>query len=239
MFRMRLHRFYTTLSLQKSQSITLSDVGLLHQMRSVFRFHSGDTVILFNGDGNDYVSEIVSIDKSEAVFRVTHSSVNQWKPSVKLTLAVSMIKKDSFEWVVQKATELGASEIIPLISERSEKKGWNRERAEKIIIEACEQSGRSDVPTLGELTPLFDFIDREKRKIIVFHTSGSRFDLSPDPRSNLVVKEIVALVGPEGGWSEKEIEMFHEKNFSIMHLSTPVLRAETAAIAITSLILAK
>jgi len=222
------------LSLQEGQQITLSDIGLLHQMRSVFRFHLGDTVVLFNGDGYDYVSEIVSINKSEVVFRVTQGLVNQWKPCVKLTLAVSMIKKDNFEWIVQKATELGISEIIPLISDRSEKKGWNKERLEKILIEACEQSGRSDIPKIREIVNLSEFMVEEKRKILVFHTSGSRLNLDQEWG-----EEAVVLVGPEGGWSEKEIETFREKDFPIVHLPTPVLRAETAAIVITSLILVK
>lgn len=235
---MRLHRFYTREKLEKGQSITLSEVGLVHQMRSVFRFQPGDTVILFDGDGYDYVSEIVSIAKSEALLRVTQSTVNEWKPRIRLTLAVSMIKKDNFEWVVQKATELGVSEIIPLISERSEKKGWNKERAEKILIEACEQSGRSDMPLLGDLTTLSEFVDTEKRKVIAFHTEGTRFDLESKERSNLT-GEVVALIGPEGGWSEREVEMFHTKQYPVMKLPTPVLRAETAAIAISSIILIK
>jgi 16S rRNA (uracil1498-N3)-methyltransferase len=231
---MRLHRFYTKQKLEKGQDITLSDVGLVHQLRSVFRFQPGDSVILFDGDGYDYVSEIVSIARSEAVLHVTQQNENTVRPVMKLTLAVSMIKKDNFEWVVQKATELGISEIVPLISERSEKKGWNRERAEKILIEACEQSGRSDVPLLGELTTLSEYMSKEKRKVVVFHTEGDRF--AYDGKSH---EEIVALVGPEGGWSEKEVEMFRERGYSIMKLSTPVLRAETAAIAIASVMLAK
>lgn len=231
---MRLHRFYTREKLEKGQNITLSEVGLMHQMRSVFRFQPGDTVILFDGDGHDYVSEIVSIARSQAVLRVTQSVVNEWKPCLRLTLAVSMIKKDNFEWIVQKATELGVSEIIPLISERSEKKGWNKERAEKILIEACEQSGRSDVPLLGDLITLSEFVDTEKRKVIAFHTEGNLFACEEK-----VGEEMVALIGPEGGWSEREVEMFHAKQYPVMKLPTPVLRAETAAIAISSIILVK
>lgn len=231
---MRLHRFYTTEGLQKGASITLSHAGLVHQLRSVFRFQSGDSVILFNGDGYDYVSEIVSIGKSEVVLHVTRQGENTWKPITKLTLAVSMIKKDNFEWIVQKATELGVSGIIPLIAERSEKKGWNKERAEKILIEACEQSGRSDVPALGEFTTLSEFLDGEKRKVVVFHTDGETFE--PKEKTG---ESIVALIGPEGGWSEKEIALFHNIGCSIVKLPTPILRAETAAIAVTALFLAK
>jgi 16S rRNA (uracil1498-N3)-methyltransferase len=174
------------------------------------------------------------MEKSLIGLSVTQVEMNDWKSAVKLTLAVSMIKKDTFEWVVQKATELGVSEIIPLISERSEKKGWNRERAEKILIEACEQSGRSDIPALGELSTLSDFMDREKRRVIVFHTRGDSFIY--ERKTN---EEIVVLVGPEGGWSEKEVEVFRAKGYPICKLSTPVLRAETAAIVIASIILAK
>ncbi|MFA6095976.1 MAG: RsmE family RNA methyltransferase [Candidatus Paceibacterota bacterium] len=233
---MRLHRFYIQAALQKGQQIALSDEKLLHQMRSVFRFQPGDTVILFDGDGRDYVSEIVSLTKSEGVLRVTQMTENAWKPRMKLAIAISMIKKDNFEWIVEKATELGVSEIIPLISERSEKKGWNRERAERIMIEACEQSGRSDIPKLGEMMTLEDFMNTEKREVTVFHTEN----LSPiyETKANDSGKEIVALVGPEGGWSDKEVEAFRAKGYAIAKLSTPVLRAETAAIAIASVMLA-
>lgn len=238
---MRLHRFYTSERLLSGQEVTLSNPGLIHQMRSVFRFQSGDSVILFNGDGRDYVSEIVSMNRSEATFRVTQVSVNAWKPARRLTLAVSMIKKDNFEWIVQKATELGVSEIIPLTSERSEKKGWNHERALKIITEACEQSGRSDVPVLGELVSLPDWMVMEKRKVVVFHTDthSAIYDTTSNDMKENGAGEIVALIGPEGGWSEKEIELFRAKGYPIYKLQTPVLRAETAAIAITALILAK
>lgn len=151
----------------------------------------------------------------------------------KLSLAVSLVKKDNFEWVIQKGTELGVTEFIPLISERSEKKGFNMERAEKIMIEALEQSGRGDMAFIQPPIDLDIFLNTEKRKVVAFNTSGIKFS------SRNSKEEIVACIGPEGGWSEKEIEMFKSKNVEVIELNTPVLRAETAAIVVATLFLAQ
>lgn len=153
----------------------------------------------------------------------------------KLSLAVSLIKKDNFEWVIQKGTELGVSEFIPLVSDRSEKKGFNMERAQKIMIEAVEQSGRGDVPAILEPVDVEVFLETEKRGMVVFNTTGINF-FSKNSKEK---EDRVACIGPEGGWSEKEIEMFKNKGAEIVKLDTPVLRAETAAVAVATLFLAQ
>jgi 16S rRNA (uracil1498-N3)-methyltransferase len=197
--------------------------------------HEGDLIIFFDGSGNDYVSEIVSMTDVKLEFKVTETIAVKQKTPRKLALAVSLIKKDNFEWVIQKGTELGVAEFIPLLSERSEKKGFNMERAEKIMTEAAEQSGRSELPKISNPLELDIFLETEKRGMIAFHTDGANFsdeDIS-------ATSEVVALVGPEGGWSEKEIKMFKNKKAAIVQLNTPVLRAETAAIVASTLLLIK
>ena len=147
-------------------------------------------------------------------------------PDREVVLYQSLIKKDKMEWVVEKATELGVSKIIPIISERSEKKGLNLERARRIAIEASEQCGRADVPVLGSIMGLEECImGAEGEKIV--------FDITGEPFSSSVIHNIYPIslfVGPEGGWTEKEIEIFKESNAKIFSLGKLTLRAETAAI---------
>lgn len=230
---MRLHRFYTPSEVRLDGTNVLSDPSLVHQLRSVFRLHEGSKAIFFDGSGTDYVSEIVSLTKTECAFRVDETRNVKPLARVRLAIAASLIKKDNMEWVVQKGTELGASEFIPLVSERSEKKGFNIERAKKIMVEACEQSGRSELPTIREPQTLEEFLEGEKRKVVAFHMSGAPLD-----KEKVVTGgELVALIGPEGGWSEREVALFEEKGVEVASLPTPVLRAETAAIAIASILL--
>jgi 16S rRNA (uracil1498-N3)-methyltransferase len=232
---MRLHRFFTKHIIDKEKINSFSSHTLVHQLRRVFRLHEGDLIIFFDGSGNDYVSEIVSMTDVKLEFKVTETIAVKQKTPRKLALAVSLIKKDNFEWVIQKGTELGVAEFIPLLSERSEKKGFNMERAEKIMTEAAEQSGRSELPKISNPLELDIFLETEKRGMIAFHTDGANFsdeDIS-------ATSEVVALVGPEGGWSEKEIKMFKNKKAAIVQLNTPVLRAETAAIVASTLLLIK
>lgn len=233
---MRLHRFFIEKELQTGRVETLSDSDLCHQLRQVFRLRVGDKVLFFNGSGFDYETEIVSLDRKEVSYNVLEKHLVEYVPRVKLTLAFSLIKKDNVEWIIQKGTELGVLEFIPLVSERSEKKGFNMERAKKIMIEAAEQSGRADIPQIHEPQNLSDFLSYdtsdEKRKIVCFHTVGEKF-----VRNNFSDSNIVACVGPEGGWSEKESSLFKEKGASVVLLDAPVLRAETAAVAVATLFL--
>ncbi|MBI5134596.1 MAG: 16S rRNA (uracil(1498)-N(3))-methyltransferase [Candidatus Taylorbacteria bacterium] len=232
---MRLHRFYVTSNISKEKINSFSNPGLVHQLRRVFRLHAGDKAIFFDGTGDDHVSEIVSMTDEKLEFRVLETSPVKPHSSLRLSLAVSLIKKDHFEWVIEKGTEIGVSEFIPVMSERSEKKGFNMERARKIMVEAVEQSGRTFVPEIREPMTLEEFLAGEKREVVAFHTEGA--DLADED----IVKtgELVACVGPEGGWSEREVEMFREKGAAIVKLNSPVLRAETAAIAVATLLLVK
>jgi 16S rRNA (uracil1498-N3)-methyltransferase len=235
---MKLHRFYTNIDIEEGKINSLPDHSLIHQIENVLRLKQGDKIVLFNGSGRDFESEIISLNKNEMTFRVVNTKIVKPHSSLKLSLAFSLIKKDNTEWIIQKCTELGVTEFIPVVSERSEKKGFNLERAKKIMIEACEQSGRGDIPEIFEPRLLTEFLENEKRKIVSFHTEGENFrreDFTDQIKSaNL---EIVACIGPEGGWSEKEVSLFKKIGTSIVSLDMPILRAETAAVAISTLFL--
>ncbi len=231
---MRLHRFFVTQRIDPSERVVLSDHKLLHQWRNVLRFRVGDGVILFDGFGFDYLCELTALGKKEAICAIKERVPNTTKPSKELYLFCALIKKDRLEWLFEKATELGVSHICPIISERSEVKKLNRERTTDILREATEQSGRVSVPTLYEPTKLLDACEKYAHlKIIAFDPGGEVFDaVSYDKESPLGV-----CIGPEGGWSERELEVFSEARISVYSLGTATFRAETAGVAVTAVLL--
>ena len=229
---MRLHRFFIEQGIPESGEIIVADKDLIHQWHKVFRLKSGDRVVIFDGTGFDYVSEFVSLDKNSAVLRVVEKKLNQNIPKKEIHLFQSIIKKDKFEWVMEKGTELGVFYFHPIISERSEKKNINFERAGKIIKEASEQSGRGNLPKIEELTNLEDALNNDFVSI-AFHPTGDKFDENDFEKE----KVLGIFIGPEGGWSDKELELFKEKGIKILSLGNQILKAETSAIAVSSLLL--
>jgi 16S rRNA (uracil1498-N3)-methyltransferase len=235
---MRLHRFYTESNLEVGDEVTIHSENLMNQIRKVFHFEKGDGIIMFKDSGFDYVCEIAGFNKQDILLKILSRHVSRFMPSRKVGLYMSLIKKDNFEWVAEKATELGVTDIIPVIAEHSEKKGLNIERLNKIVVEASEQSGRGNVPTIHPIISLNEAIEslnssnKENADTIkiAFHTDVAQLS-SIDADSN---KSLAIFIGPEGGWSPEEIMLFHDNNFQIKCLGRQVLRAETAAIATLS-----
>ncbi len=234
---MRLHRFYTSEKIGDKKELTINSADLANQIVRVFRLGAGDKVVIFDGSGNDYVCDILGASAREGVsLNIVEVRPSRYMPTRKVYLFQSIIKKDKFEWVVEKATELGVTDIVPLLAERSEKKDLNIERLRKIAIEASEQCGRGDVPVVhGVMTRLSGLSEYNFRKIVM--------DLNGEvatARSGLALtsslETIGIFIGPEGGWSPSEIELFHKNNVPIYSLGNQVLRAETAAIATLSLV---
>jgi len=240
---MRLHRFYYPDQIDERKDSIVSNAELLHQWKNVFRYEKGQRLTLFNGEGIEYACEVVSLTRDEAVL---HTLEKHEKPElssgsrgVELWLVAALIKKDNFEWIIQKATELGVSHIVPVVSERSEKKNLNMERAQKLLVEASEQSGRATLPTLNTPEDLDVAIesltsgDEEKMNFFAFDPSGKQFEMSDKEG----IKRAAILIGPEGGWSDKELDYFRSKNIPIYSIGSQILRAETAAVAISTLLL--
>jgi 16S rRNA (uracil1498-N3)-methyltransferase len=241
---MRLHRFYIPQPIGNETEITIHSAELVHQVRRVFRLKEGDSIIFFTGTGFDYECKIAKFGLHTIISTVTSISRSRFQAGRDIILAAAVVKKDTFEWIVEKATELGVSRIIPIMAERSEKKSLNESRLKKIAIEASEQSGRSTVPEILPIASLEDVLDpayfnRLKRtqpedrthlSSVAFHTEGellNRREYSND-------KPLVVYIGPEGGWSDDEIDMFHKNDIPVRSLGNQILRAETAVIAALS-----
>lgn len=230
---MRLHRFYVEQPL--GEEVVIYDVSLIKQWTKVFRYTENDSVILFNGDGKDTVYTLKTIGNKQCSLLAGESTAS-YIPTRKITLYLSLIKKDNFELVTQKATELGVTSIIPIISERSEKKNLNEERLIKIITEASEQCFRGNLPTLASIISLQEALTglKETAQAIVLQMDGE--NINKELAKYQQDADISLFIGPEGGWSEGEEKLFKENKLSKVSLGKTVLRAETAAIAAIAII---
>lgn len=234
---MRLHRFFVEEKLSRKNEIRISDERLLHQLRDVFRLKKGDEAIFFDGEGLDITFRIKMISKKEGTF-VKEKEERSIMPKKNITLLMSLIKKDNFEMVLQKCTELGVSRFVPILAERSEKKNIDMERAKRIIKEASEQCGRGDIPGLREVMSLEKAL-QEFDNILVFDLRGESLPASEfvSLQANQLASSPAILIGSEGGWSDRELALFKDKNIPIYSLGELTLRAETAAIVTSSLAL--
>lgn len=226
---MRLHRFYIN-TLPTGKTFTIAHAGLIHQWRNVFRLRAGDSIIIFSGDGNEYECAFSALEKQSA-----RLSVKKQRPALMrrrvVTLFPALIKKDKLEWIFQKATEIGIARFVPILTERSEKRSFNRERSCKILIEATEQSGWGTVPVLEQTITLHEALARPD---CLAALDGRGMPLDPA----YALKTSGILIGPEGGFSDAEIERFRARGIPIYSLGPSTLRAETAAIvAATKLML--
>jgi len=233
------------------KSVTLSAEETRHA-RDVLRLQPGDEVYLFDGAGKEFRCAVRGFDRGRAVLDL-REEVEPARPEspLHLTLAIALLKGEKFDLVVQKATELGVQRIVPLDTERADVRLRNSEdshkrvtRCRRIALEAAKQSGRAYVPEVT--VPLtFEFLlamsanEEEKspqRVRLMFSERGGQ-SLS-ETSKNFVDQptKIIAVVGPEGGWTDEEIETARAANWHIVTLGGRTLRAETAAIAIIALL---
>lgn len=220
---MKIHRFYTP-EIELSHDLWLKTTEVLHQWTKVLRFRIGQQVVLFDGIERDRLYRITEISSKEAHLELI-TDYQRKLPQKEIYLFWSLLKKDKNDWVLQKGTELGVSHFIPLIADRSEKTGFNSERAQKIIIEAAEQCGRSDIPAIRDAMHVGKALEQYNDKVDLYICEQ---DAEGEASDNT---KVGVLIGPEGGWSEEEKAIF--KNLKIKHLKLHdfTLRAETAAIS--------
>ncbi len=181
-FFMKLQRFFVQEKLgdlEIGNDFFVADKDLENQLRKVFRFHGGEVVELFDGSGFNFESEILNFSpengKDGVNFKLISKKKNENVPKVELHLFQAIIKKDNFEWIVEKCTELGVKAFHPIISERSEKKDLNLERLNKIAKEASEQSGRAEIPDIFEPAEFSEALNNFDGKLFAFDLGGVSF----------------------------------------------------------------
>ncbi|MDC3065911.1 16S rRNA (uracil(1498)-N(3))-methyltransferase [Candidatus Pelagibacter sp.] len=209
-------------NLDKSQS---------HYISKVMRIKEGESFSLFN-DGGEWEAKINEIKKGIVNFIIVKKLKNSENNS-EIWLAFTPIKLNYLNFMIQKATELGVTKFIPILTERTVVRDLNSERLNKVIIEASEQSNRIKLPNLEKLIKFKDFIKLYKDTNIVFGDLNSNNDQIKINKNS----PICILIGPEGDFSENERkQIINLKNLKSLKINKNILRAETAAISIISII---
>ena len=226
-------RLYNPDSIEEN-SISLLSKEHTHYVVNVMRLKRGSNINFFNSEG-EWKSEIVFLNKDRVEVKIIEK-IKQPKELSNIELAICLVKKNPMENILQKATELGVSKIIPIISERTEVKELNHDRANKIVIESTEQSNQLSPPKISEVTKLKDFLN---------NLDGSSKQLFADVNSTQNLKAeilkqgnpISVLIGPEGDFSPSERDLIlGNSNVTSFTISRNILRSDTAVISAISLV---
>ena len=220
---------------QKSLSINLKDKldkSQSHYISKVMRIKESEVFSLFNSNG-EWEAKILNISKSLVEFNIT-KQLRQKEYPKELWLAFSPIKSNYFNFMIQKATELGVTKFLPIIFDRTVVRKVNKERLEKVIIEAAEQSNRINVPSIEEPKSLKKFLDDKKMDLIFtdLNSKTNKLDLK-----KLTNNPSCIIVGPEGDFSETEREEILSYNgVQAIKINENILRSETAVISALSIV---
>lgn len=215
-----------------------------HHIIDVMRLSEGDRIVVFDGTGREYAGEIESIANKRVVINILERRSSKKKHPVSISLAQAVPKRDKMDLIVQKTTELGVDEIIPVETARTivRLKGKRRDfkigRWEKIAVEASKQSGRADLPEIKEITPfekIIESIDRFDIAIIPC-LSEKAISIKSALEKAKRPKRALVIIGPEGGFSDDEIRRAAEKGALPVTLGPLVLKSDTAAIAAVSIL---
>jgi 16S rRNA (uracil1498-N3)-methyltransferase len=212
-----------TAKLDKSQS---------HYVNKVMRIKVGEVFSLFNVSG-EWEAKILTISKSIVEVNIT-KQLRQKENTKELWLAFSPIKSNYFNFMIQKATELGVTKFLPIIFDRTIVRKINKEKLEKVIIEATEQSNRINIPSIDEPKSLKEFLDDEKMDLIFtdLNSQNKKIDLD-----KLTINPTCVIIGPEGDFSEDEREQILAfKGVQPIKINENILRSETAVISALSIV---
>ncbi|MBE0483138.1 MAG: 16S rRNA (uracil(1498)-N(3))-methyltransferase [Bacterioplanes sp.] len=230
-------RIYTHVDLSNERVFDLDDNAFGHAIRAL-RLQQGDHVRVFNGDGHEYLAQLIEVGKKQAQAKVVHSL--QQDPTAPLTIRLGQVmsKGDRMDFTIQKATELGINQITPLWSERCDVrlKGERLDKKcdhwQRVAISACEQSGRNVVPQIETPCSALEWAQHSQADL--------RLLLHPHQQQPLhqqqTPRTIDLLVGPEGGFSESEVAQLLAQQFTGLRLGPRILRTETAALAALSVL---
>ena len=220
-----LYRFYLE-SLPAAGEVTLTGEEFHHAAR-VVRVREREEIELFDGRGKGARAVVEKLDRDSLVATLLSPVETARESALALTLAMAVIQLEKFELVLQKATELGVRTIVPLQCERGEVREeryrGKGERWKKILFEAAKQSGRLMIPTITEPARFDELIGREGVRIL--------FDADAPPSPAQSSSAATLFVGPEGGWTERELDLARSSGAVFRRLGPRRLRAETAAIA--------
>ncbi len=229
---MRIPRFYEATEFHTGDTIQLSDAVTQHVSR-VLRMRCDEQIILFNGNGQEYLCTLTQVEKRQASVLINQATTPQRQSALSIHIGQAVSRGERMDYAIQKATELGMAAMTPLFTERCEVR-LNNDRQEKrvshwqqVAISACEQSLRNDLPEIHTITPLQEWLTEVKAdlKLVLHHHTEQPLGDLPKPDS------IALLIGPEGGLTEDEVELALANGFKPVAFGPRVMRTETAPVA--------
>ncbi|MDU0114631.1 16S rRNA (uracil(1498)-N(3))-methyltransferase [Psychrosphaera aquimarina] len=233
---MRTSRIYHSSALSVNTRVNLEPEAANHVGR-VLRMQMGQSIVLFNGDGNDYDAEITEVTKKNVVVNVLSQHPVTNESPLKVHLAQGISRGDKMDFTIQKSVELGITDITPIFTERcgvklsGERLDKKHGQWQKIAIAACEQSGRATIPTIHKPIQITEFLTQQ----------SDQLKLNLHPRASTTVKGLVVpdsgvrfIIGPEGGLNDHEIEQAVSAGYQEILLGPRILRTETAALTLLS-----
>lgn len=236
---MKEKRFYTPQELYDNQNVIL-DGDEFHHLANVMRARVGEKVCLFNGNGTFYFGEITQINKKNAEIFINHSEKSKNEPLINLTIYQALAKGDKLSLVMQKITEIGANEMAVFDSDFCDVKANTTrvDRLETIAISAAKQCGRASITKQTGVFKLKEVAEKIKDydAFLVAYEAEDGLTLSNFLINNKTnIKNIAIMIGAEGGFSEKEIELLKSNGAKIVSLGNRILRTETASIVCAGL----
>jgi 16S rRNA (uracil1498-N3)-methyltransferase len=237
---MQRHRFYAAPSSFTETSVRL-DADEAHHLTRVLRLGSGARVFVFDGEGVEHECEVARVAKHEIGLNLLRRLDDAVESPLRLTLAQALIKGDKFDWVIQKATELGASRIVPLVTELSdikraeERAGQRLQRWRRISLEALKQCGRRRLVEICEPASFDEYCGSAARGACLIFSERGGESLAEVSAKLRDANQLSLCVASEGGWSERELQRAASCGFTPVSLGSRILRTETAAIVAVSL----
>ena len=226
---MRVPRIHNDGALEPDTEILLQG-AVAHYLMRVLRVAPGQAIVLFNGDGSDYASELISAAKKDVSIRILSRLPARAESPLRITLVQALSRGERMDQTLQKSTELGTAAFQPVNTERvevrirSDRLDKRMQHWRKVVISACEQSGRAIIPPVFEPQDLTDWLGRE--------SGAARIVLQPGAESALAQIElkdkVELLIGPEGGFSDPELAMMRLHGVRAASLGPRTLRTETA-----------
>ena len=227
-------RIYFPKKILLKQTVTIT-TKQLHYLINVMRKKKNDTVLIFNSIDGEYLAKISQIYKKYMVL-IIEKKIRDVETEIDLWILFAPVKKTPTEYIIQKATELGASKIFPVITDRTNTKQINLKRMRNIVIEAAEQSERLTIPEISDLRKLKDLIESwDKKRIILYgdETIRNRDEIKFDLQNIYSKPSGAILIGPEGGFTNDEIDYLRKKPYiKPIDLGSRILRSDTAVISI-------
>lgn len=236
---MRIPRLFVELTLDADATLVLPDAQS-HYLRNVLRCRVGDAVYLFNGKGGAYLGEVITLDRHDAEIRLTQFEPGDRESPLVTHIGLAVTRRDAMDTAIQKATELGANEITPLVTEFTSvpEKALAKRSAHWLQISrsACEQCERNRPPTLNDIVSLETWLrDTSAALKLVAHPYESvplsQLEQTPD--------SIALLIGPEGGLSDTEVTLAQQYGYIAVGLGPRILRADTVPAALLALVQAR